>query len=63
MRKYNIVRHSLSIDKSRRIVKKWLDLSQAQAHCKDPNTKKEGVYFEGFTECKCKATRKNCKCK
>lgn len=48
---YKIVRFfHPSQDRSNRTVKKGLTLEQAQAHCKDPATRKDGVYFDGYTE-------------
>jgi len=36
--------------KKPRTIKSRLTLEQAQAHCNDPKTRIEGVYFDGYTE-------------
>lgn len=47
---YDIVRHfHPSQDRRSRVMKRGLTLEQAQAHCSDPKTRKEGVYFDGYT--------------
>ncbi len=48
---YNIIRfYAPGIDKRNKVVKRGLTLEQAQAHCRDPKTRKENVYFDGYTE-------------
>ena len=48
---YKIVRfYSPSQNKPSRTIKTGLTLEQAQAHCNNPKTRKEGVYFDGYTK-------------
>ncbi len=37
-------------DGRKRLIDYGLTREQAQAHCKDPSTRKEGVWFDGFDE-------------
>lgn len=46
---YKIVRFYYDGRKSRTI-KSHLTLAESQKHCNDPKTRKEGVYFDGYTE-------------
>jgi len=59
MDKYKIVRfyapsRTATSDHTRnkrsRTIKTGLTLEQAQAHCNDPKTRKDGVYFDGYTK-------------
>ena len=48
MRMYKVIR--FYINGRKRIMKKNLTLAEAQAHCRDPKTRKEGVFFDGYAE-------------
>jgi hypothetical protein len=46
---YNIVRfYAPHINKPNRTILKGLSLEQAQQHCRDPKTRKDGEWFDGF---------------
>lgn len=45
--RYKIVRF-YKADKPSRVIRKGLTLKEAQEHCNDPATRKEGVYFDGY---------------
>ena len=48
---YRIVRfYAPTIVRRPRTIKKGLTEAEAQAHCSRPDTRKEGVYFDGY-EC------------
>ena len=53
---YRIVRHyapnRLGDTRRPRTTRTGLTLAEAQAHCHDPKTRKEGVYFDGYTTMK-----------
>ncbi len=48
LKKYKIIRFYRK--ESSKIIKRNLYLSEAQKHCKNPNTRKEGVFFDGYEE-------------
>jgi hypothetical protein len=54
MPKYKIIRF-FSPDEQRKgkenyTVRRGLSLEEAQEHCNDPKTRREGKYFDGYTE-------------
>lgn len=51
MTTYKIIRfYHPSIDKPNRTVLKGLTLEQAQQYCRDPKTRKDGEWFDGYDE-------------
>mgnify|MGYP003115545278 CR=1 FL=1 len=46
--RYKIIRFFRDKNRPKRIVKRDLTLKEAQQHCSDPNTHKEGVWFDGY---------------
>ncbi len=47
---YKIVRfYHPRQNKPSEVVKTGLTLEEAQAHCNDPDTRVEGVHFDGYT--------------
>ena len=48
---FKIVRfYHPSQDRANQTVRRGLTLEDAKAWCSDPSTRKDGVYFDGFTE-------------
>ena len=58
MGRYKIVRFYYEIGKRPEVIKSNITLKQAQKHCKDPETKKKGVYFDGYTSMSTKLKKK-----
>lgn len=51
MATYKIVRHfHPSQERSPRVIKRGLTLEEAQEHCRDPRTRVEGEWFDGYEE-------------
>ena len=51
MNKYKIVRFYANPNKRPRATGvKYETLKEAQAHCKRPDTRKEGEWFDGYTD-------------
>lgn len=51
MERYKIVRmYYPTLNKKPRVIRKGLTLQEAQEHCRDPKTRKAGLYFDGYEE-------------
>ena len=50
MKYYDIVRFYRNTNKSPRVQERGLTLAQAQEHCNREDTKKGGVWFDGYSE-------------
>jgi uncharacterized DUF497 family protein len=50
MKTYKIVRFFRDSRRNTRIIKKSVSLEEAQRHCQDPSTRKEGEWFDGYQE-------------
>lgn len=49
LRCFRIVRfYHPSLNRGPRTIRSGLTRAEAQAHCRRPDTRKEGVYFDGF---------------
>lgn len=47
--KYKIIRYyHPTLNKLNEVVEEGLTLKQAQAHCNDPSTNIEGMFFDGY---------------
>lgn len=56
---YRIVRMFRDADKPAVRRRGGLTLEEAQSHCRDPKTKREGVFFDGYEEMR---RQPRCKC-
>jgi hypothetical protein len=46
---YNIVRsYAPHLNRTSRIIQRGLTLEEAQAHCRNPKTRKAGEWFDGY---------------
>lgn len=51
MTSYKIIRsYHPSLDKADKLIRSGLTLAEAQKHCKDPKTRKDGEWFDGYAE-------------
>lgn len=51
MKTYEIIRfYAPGIDRPNETIQTGLTLEEAQEHCNDPDTREEGVFFDGYNE-------------
>ena len=51
MERYEIVRfYAPSQNRDNEVMQTGLTLEEAREHCNDPETREEGVYFDGYRE-------------
>lgn len=51
MKTYQIIRfYAPGIDRESHVVETGLTLEEAQEHCNNPDTRKEGEWFDGYNE-------------
>ena len=46
----NIYRFYRDTNRPKRLIQTHVLLEKAQEHCSDPKTRKEGVYFDGYSK-------------
>lgn len=47
---YRIIRYYADLRKKPRVMARGFSLEDARKHCSKPTSKKEGVWFEGFSK-------------
>jgi hypothetical protein len=51
MKTYKILRMFFPpLKRANEVIRTGLTLEEAEEHCNDPNTRLEGVWFDGYTE-------------
>tara|TARA_R110000824_G_scaffold97551_6_gene233164 strand:- start:212 stop:424 length:213 start_codon:yes stop_codon:yes gene_type:complete len=48
MKTYKVIRFYRELRKASKVIRRGLTLEEARAHCLNPSTQKEGVWFDGF---------------
>jgi hypothetical protein len=48
MSRYSIIRFYRDDNRESEVIERGLTLEQAQAHCRRPDTREEGVWFDGY---------------
>ncbi len=48
MKTYKIIRFYRKSGRQK-VIRRGMSLTEARAHCSDPSSKKDGIWFDGFT--------------